>query len=449
MVRSKLFSLAVTVLLVLAGGTTQSAAATTAAGEVAAGASAGCGKTPTLTSGKRTIQSGGKSRSFTLKIPDSYDKSAPHRLAFGFHWWGGTSEQVASGGSDGAAWAYYGMQSQAGNSTIFVAPQGIGNGWANSNGEDVIFTDDMIRLIENDLCVDTTQLFSVGFSYGGAMSYALACARPTVFRAVVAIAAPGTISGCSGGTQPFAYMGIHGVSDNIGAGRSLRDTFVRNNGCTPQNAPEPARGSLTHIITRYSGCRSGYPVVWAPFDGGHQQGPVDGCAGCESGARSWVKPEIWKFFTQFGGNQPPPSSPVQVGVDYHLVAGHSGKDADISGASTAAGGMLVQWAATSGLNQQFDFLASADGYYRIRARHSGLVLQVTGTSGGADITQQPDSDAAGQQWRVVSQGDSVSFVNRLSGLAMDVWGASTADGARISQYTATGSANQRFQLQRL
>jgi alpha-L-fucosidase 2 len=39
-------------------------------------------------------------------------------------------------------------------------------------------------------------------------------------------------------------------------------------------------------------------------------------------------------------------------------------------------------------------------------------------------------------------------VNRLSGLAMDVWGASTADGARISQYAASGGTNQRFQLQR-
>ena len=363
---------------------------------------------------------------------------------------GGTADQVASGGSDGYPWAYYGMLSQSNNTTIFVAPQGIGNGWANSNGQDVTFTDDMIRLIEGDLCVDTAQLFSVGFSYGGAMSYALACARADVFRAVVAIAAPGPISGCSGGTQPIAYMGIHGVSDNIQNGRALRDRFVANNGCTPQNAPEPAPGSLTHIITHYSGCRDGYPVVWAAFDGGHQQGPVDGCAGCESGARGWDKAEIWNFFTQFDANPPPPPPPtVEIGVNYHLVAAHSGKLADISGASTAAGATLIQWSADGGLNQQFDFLDSGDGYYHIRARHSALVLQAASTSSGADITQQPDTNAVSQQWRVVDQGGgSVSLVNRQSGLAMDVWEVSTADGARISQWTSTGSANQRFQLQR-
>jgi poly(3-hydroxybutyrate) depolymerase len=444
----RIFATAALLVLAVGGSPPSAAAATTTA--QAATPSAGCGKSPTLTSGKRTIQSNGKSRSFILKIPDTYDNSTPHRLAFGFHWLGGTAEQVASGGSDGYAWAYYGMQSQSGSSTIFVAPQGLNNGWGNSGGEDVTFTDDMVRLIENDLCVDTTQLFSVGFSYGGAMSYALACARATVFRAVAAIAAPGAISGCSGGTQPIAYLGIHGVSDNIGAGRGLRDTFVRNNGCTPQNAPEPAAGSKTHYLTGYSGCRTGYPVVWAPFDGGHQQGPVDGCTGCESGARSWTKTEIWKFFSQFGATDPdPPAPPVQVGVNYSLVAAHSGKSADISGASTAAGAALVQWASHTAANQQFDFLASADGYYRIRARHSGLVLQVASAASGADITQQPDTGTTTQQWRVTDQGGgAVSLVNRASGLAMDVWGASTADGARISQYAASGGTNQRFQLQR-
>ena len=112
---------------------------------------------------------------------------------------------------------------------------------------------------------------------------------------------------------------------------------------------------------------------------------------------------------------------METGVPYRLVAQHSGKAADISGASTAAGAALVQWPVTSGLNQQFEFLPSDGGYHRIRVRHSGLVLQAAGTSGGADITQQPDTDAAAQQWRVVDQGGGVcSLVNRQSGLAMDV-----------------------------
>ncbi|MDQ3789732.1 MAG: poly(3-hydroxybutyrate) depolymerase, partial [Actinomycetota bacterium] len=292
-------------------------------------ASPGCGKTPTLTSGTHTIQSSGQNRSFILRLPDNYNNTTQYRLIFGYHWRGGTANDVDSGGTDGYNWSYYGLRRLSGNGAIFVAPQGIGNGWANSGGQDVTFTDDMIRRIENDLCVDTTQRFALGFSYGGGMSYALACARATTFRAV-AVYSGAQLSGCSGGTQPIAYMGIHGISDsvlNISLGRGLRDTFVRNNGCTPQNPPEPAAGSRTHIVTYYSGCRAGYPVVWAAFDGGHTPGPIDGGG---EGWRTWTSGEVWKFFT---GDSTPPQNPTT----FRLRGESSGRCLDVNGAASANG----------------------------------------------------------------------------------------------------------------
>ncbi|WP_182906864.1 cellulose binding domain-containing protein [Microbispora sp. H13382] len=277
----------------------------------AAAATAGCGKAPGLASGTHTIQSSGKNRSYILRVPDGYDRNRPYRLVFGFHWLGGTATDVATGQTvQRDVWAYYGLLRLANNSTIFVAPQGLNNGWANSNGEDLTFVDDMIRQIEGALCVDTEQLFATGFSYGGAMSYAIACARATVFRAV-AVQSGGVLSGCSGGSQPIAYMGIHGIRDSVlgvSGGRSLRDRFVRNNGCTTQNPPEPAQGSLTHRITAYSGCSAGHPVVWAAFDEGHIAAPQDGAPG-DSGSRTWVPAEVWKFFTQFQSTASPSPSP--------------------------------------------------------------------------------------------------------------------------------------------
>ncbi|MFJ3307195.1 cellulose binding domain-containing protein [Streptomyces sp. NPDC086549] len=319
--RSLLWPAVVAVLIVLSmGGTalgaghgenTPGAASGPAAATVStAAASPGCGKVPTLTSGTHTIQSNGKNRSFILRIPDGYDRNRAYRLVFGFHWWGGTSTDVATGRTvETGTWAYYGLQRLANNSAIFVAPQGLDNGWANSGGEDVTFVDDMIRRIESDLCVDTTQRFALGFSYGAAMSYALACSRATVFRAV-AVQSGGQLSGCSGGTQPIAYLGVHGLRDSvlgISGGRALRDRFVRNNGCTPQNPPEPAQGSLTHRVTTYSGCSAGHPVAWAAFDEGHIAAPQDGAAG-DSGSRTWLPGEVWKFFTQFQTSSPPPGT---------------------------------------------------------------------------------------------------------------------------------------------
>ncbi|GLH99641.1 ricin-type beta-trefoil lectin domain protein [Phytohabitans aurantiacus] len=414
----------------------------------AAATTAGCGKAPGLNSGTHTIQSGGKSRSFILRLPDSYNNTYAHRLAFGFHWWGGTANDVASGGTDGYAWAYYGMLSQSNNTTIFVAPQGISNGWANTNGEDVTFTDDMIRVIDNALCVDTTQRFSVGFSYGGAMSYSLACSRPTVFRAVAAIAAPGAISGCGGGTQPVAYMGIHGISDNIESGRSLRDRFVRNNGCAAQNAPEPAAGSRTHITTTYA-CQAGYPVVWAAFDGGHQQGPVDGCAGCESGARSWVKPEVWRFFTQFGStppttpppSSPPPSSSPPPGQQNVMIAGsQSGRCLDVPNSSTSNGARVQLWDCHGGTNQRWTYTAS-----RTLTVYGNKCLDASGAGGGngtAVITWDCHG-GANQQWNLNSNG-TVTAVQ--SGLCLDAVGSGTANGTQLHLWACHGGANQQWGL---
>ncbi|MDO3684939.1 cellulose binding domain-containing protein [Micromonospora sp. C28ISP2-4] len=265
-------------------------------------ATAGCGKAPTLSSGTRTISSGGQNRSYILRIPDGYDRNRPYRLIFGFHWLNGSANNVASAG-------YYGLLPLSNNSTIFVAPQGIDNGWANTNGRDLTLFDDISRQVENDLCVDTSQRFALGWSYGGAMSYAVACARPTIVRAVTVISGA-NLSGCNGGTQPVAYFGIHGTYDsvlNISMGRSLRDTFVRNNGCTAQSPREPSRGSLTHITTTYSGCREGYPVQWAAFDGDHTPSPVDGSSS-PNDSRTWTSGEIWRFFSQFASTTPPPTT---------------------------------------------------------------------------------------------------------------------------------------------
>lgn len=261
------------------------AAGTTAAHAAPAAGTAGCGRPAGLATGSHTVTSGGQSRTFRLDVPAGYDQNRPYRLVVGLHWWHGTSADVVNQG-------FYGLEPLAGESTVFVAPQGIDNAWPNANGRDMVFVDDVLRVVENALCIDTTQRFATGFSYGGGMSNALACARADVFRAV-AVLNGAQLSGCAGGTQPIAYLGSHGVVDdvlNISQGRALRDRALRTNGCQTQQAPEPAAGSGTHVRTEYT-CRAGYPVVWIASDSGHQWDARD-----RGQQQSWVPGEIWRFF---------------------------------------------------------------------------------------------------------------------------------------------------------
>jgi poly(3-hydroxybutyrate) depolymerase len=252
------------------------------------------------TGGYLTIQSGGQSRGFALRLPDNYDKNKPYWLIFGFHWNGGNSAQVDNGGTSGYDWSYYGLQKASKNGAIFVAPDGLGAGWANSGGHDLTFTDDMVKLVEDNYCVDTTHIISTGFSYGGGMSYEIACARAKVFRAV-AIFEGAQLSGCDGGNDPIAFWQMVGTADTTcseGMATPLRDKFVKNNACTTQNPPQPANGSLTHTCTNYSGCSAGHPLRWCVHGSGHTPAPIDGNSSLYGpGGSSWVPGDLWPWLT--------------------------------------------------------------------------------------------------------------------------------------------------------
>ena len=260
--------------------------------------SAGCGATRELMNGRRTIQSGGVNREYILRVPDDYDNTRPYRLILAYHWANGNANQVANGGMGGSTEdPYYGLWDLAENSTIFVAPEGLDAGWANTGGRDVALTDAILEEVQGDLCIDRTRIFATGFSYGASMSHALACARADVFRGV-ALYAGAQLSGCDGGTTPVAYFHAHGVSDSVlnfeQRGLPLRDRYVALNGCTPQNPPAPAANSGTHICTSYEGCSEGHPVRWCAHGGDHNPTEKD-----QGQSKSWVPGEAWDFITQF------------------------------------------------------------------------------------------------------------------------------------------------------
>ena len=121
-----------------------------------------------------------------------------------------------------------------------------------------------------------------------------------VFKAVSVIAGA-QLSGCSGGSTPVAYLGIHGAADNvlpISLGRQLRDKWLQTNGCASKNAPDPSAGQQNHIKTVYSCSRA--PVTWIGHGGGHVPDP-SGTNGVK-----FAPGETWSFFNAAvsGGSNP-------------------------------------------------------------------------------------------------------------------------------------------------
>jgi len=256
----------------------------------------GCGKAPPA-SGTKSVGN----RQYILQVPANYDSNKEYKLIFGFHWLSGSMNNVAPG--------YYGLRDLARESAIFVAPNGLDAGWANTNNRDTTFVDQILTELKNTLCINEREIFATGFSYGGGMSYSLACSHANVFRSV-AIMAGAQLSGCSGGETKIPYLGIHGVQDNvlnISQGRSLRDRYLRVNGCQSKNAPEPAGGAdSTFIKTEYS-CNAGFPVWWIAHGGGHIGSP---------GGQNYFATQTWDFWTRAINdgvtNPQPTNTPVPV-----------------------------------------------------------------------------------------------------------------------------------------
>jgi alpha-L-fucosidase len=137
------------------------------------------------------------------------------------------------------------------------------------------------------------------------------------------------------------------------------------------------------------------------------------------------------------------------GTVYRLVARHSGKVADVSGAKTADNTPVLQWPWQNHANQKWTIVPADSGYYKIRNVNSGTLMEIGGLSrvngGTADIWG--DAGAPQQQWAITPTGDGYHLLtNRLSGLSLNVDSGSTADGAAVNQWNYTATPQQQWQI---
>lgn len=138
---------------------------------------------------------------------------------------------------------------------------------------------------------------------------------------------------------------------------------------------------------------------------------------------------------------------------YSMSAVHSGKCAEVAGASLADGGNVHQWTCSSTkVHQRWKIAAAATaGYHRIQSAHSNKCLDVAGrsTADGANVHQWNCHGGDNQQWelRYSSSGGYYEARPRHAvGKCLDVKGASTADGANLQQWSCRGVNQQRWRL---
>ena len=101
-------------------------------------------------------------------------------------------------------------------------------------------------------------------------------------------------------------------------------------------------------------------------------------------------------------------------------------------------------------HQMFRFVRTADGYYNIRAVHSGMGVDINGdfTAENTNVQQFEVNGSDAQKFTVVRNASGTySFYSKTSGKCIDLAGAKAADGTNIRMHTANASAAQCFYLE--
>jgi poly(3-hydroxybutyrate) depolymerase len=279
--------------------------------------SAGCGKAPGIASSKYNngtsidITAAGMQRRYVLQVPTNYDNTHPYKHVVTLHARDGNDKQMYD-------WKYYGLLAPSNNEAIFVAPNGQLNGkpcagtsssgeascgWPNTNGQDLALVDAVVAQTLENFCIDTDHIFATGWSYGGSMSYEVACERPLSALGTagwgvraIAIYAAAQLSGSCKPKSPVAYYHSHGTSDSVlnydSMGMPLAKNFASANGCTWKDPTKVTSGS--HVCTNMTGCKADYPLEFCSFKGDHTPFPDTG-----QSSGSWGPQEAWKFLSQF------------------------------------------------------------------------------------------------------------------------------------------------------
>lgn len=225
----------------------------------------------------------GKTRSYTLVVPPSYQPAMSYPLVYVLHGHGGSGAQARRA---------IDLESAAAGRAIFVYPDGHGGGWdldsPASKNADVALFDATLAVTQSNYCVDLHRVFVAGFSNGAYMANQLGCRRGDRIRAVASHAGGGPYETageydatghliCKG--KPVASLVVHGMSDGtvaLSEGQKSIDHWSYSNHCGGSTPTSPSG------CVAYQGCSS----------------PVTACKVPGLGHSLWAQAKnvTWSFF---------------------------------------------------------------------------------------------------------------------------------------------------------
>jgi polyhydroxybutyrate depolymerase len=247
----------------------------------------------------RSLEVDGRTRSYLVHVPKSYDGSKPVPVVLAFH--GGlTNADIMV--------RFSGLSEKADEEGfVVVYPNGTGErerlltwnagnccGYARLHQvDDVKFIGAVLDDVEKIVNVDKNRIFATGISNGGMISYRLADEMADRIAAIAAVGGPMASASCAP-KRPVPILHFHGTDDEyapLAGGRGPKsrsftnfysvahtiNAWVKANGCEPKPKVEKLPSTVEDgtSVTRktYSGGREGSEVLLYEIEGGGHTWP--------------------------------------------------------------------------------------------------------------------------------------------------------------------------------
>ncbi|NUO51402.1 MAG: hypothetical protein HOV80_21315 [Polyangiaceae bacterium] len=270
---------------VASGASTSGPTSTTGAGGAGGGSSEspGCIDGAGLEEGEHTFQLDGFDRRYILRLPANYSPDVAWPIVLALHGNGGsTAYWDATSGPQN-------IRAVLENEAVLIVAEAIEGNWRDYNADpstwperielELAYFEEVLSQAKNDLCIDTSAIFSMGFSGGGSFSGVLGCMRDDIR----AIAVGGSViyfdeAACV--HTPAAWITI-GTQELEPAREEYRDFFRDRAGCEATSMPTPPDPCVA-----YDGCDEATPVHYCQHPDGH----IWPDFGSEA---------MWGFFSQF------------------------------------------------------------------------------------------------------------------------------------------------------
>jgi poly(3-hydroxybutyrate) depolymerase len=244
---------------------------------------------------------------YAVHVPKGYDCHLPTPILFGLHGLGMSGYSFCVGGTStpDRPGGLVAKADEAG--FILVMPTGL----APTGGEGAIqAVRDMFKAIETHLNIDHGRVYATGHSFGGSMSFLLACGAADLFTATAPNA--WTSVGACTPAKPIAVLASRGTEDLIAPPGDLAAamrTLAMANGCSAMTTPAtvPASGGDTTCVT-HPDCDGGVEITHCTIMGGGHTWfgdptcgtGADACAIVGANSEYYVNTDFaWDFLKRF------------------------------------------------------------------------------------------------------------------------------------------------------